>query len=140
MDFRNIRDYLLPVEGDPRFAAYLRRSSQMGLHIIGAVEIAAPLLLHGGRLVMAPETITAIRLWQAAAMMLTGALTLGLASTRWAHRRARLLAGLSAWVAPTLLTWTALWKAGGNQGPDDYTLSGMTLAILTAAAPVPVLP
>ena len=140
MDFRRIREYLLPGEGDPRFAGYLGRVSHTGLEIVGAVEIAAPMLMNAGRWAVAPETATPVRLWQAAAMMLTGVLTLILARARWAHRHARWLAALSAWMAPTVLTWTALWRNAPDHGLDDYTLAGLTLVVVTAAATVPFLP
>jgi len=141
MQFQAIRGVLLPAaESDLRFSEYLHRSSHLGLEIVGAVEVAAPLLMYAGRLAVAPETINAVRMWQAAAMMLTGLVTLVLARTEWAHHHARWLAAVSAWIAPTLLTWTAMSRAGANPGPDDYTLAGMTLVVLTAAATVPFLP
>jgi signal transduction histidine kinase len=141
MDFQSIRDFLLPgQEGDPRFEEYLRRSNHVGLEIVGAVEIAAPLLMYAGRLAVAPETLNVVRLWQAAAMMLTGVVTLFVAATAWARRYGRGLAILSAWVAPTLLTWTALARGGVNRGPDDYALAAVTLVVLTAAATTVMLP
>jgi len=66
--------------------------------------------------------------------------TLFVAATSWARRYGRGLAILSAWLAPTLLTWTALAKGGANHGPDDYALAAVTLVVLTAAATTPMLP
>jgi signal transduction histidine kinase len=141
MDLQRIRDFLLPGPlSDPRFDEYVRRSSHLGLEVVGAVEIAAPLLMYAGRLAVAPESIDTFRLWQASVMILTGFVTLALSVTSWARRHARVLAILSAWVAPTLLTWSALVRGGGNADPDDYTLAAVTLVVLTAAATVPLLP
>ena len=125
-------------EQDPHFTEYLARLSHGGLQLLGAVEIAVPVLLQVGRMAVSPEPTSVARLLQTAAMLLVGILTLLISATGWSHRHARLLAAISAWLAPALLTATSLWKPAGDLGTDDYVLSGIILVVLTAVATVPL--
>ena len=135
MDLRQIRDQLLPSpERDPKFRDHLRRLSFGGLQTVAAVEIAVPLLMQVGRMAVSPESISGARLWQTAAMIVVGAMTLALSTLAFSRRRARLLAALSGWTAATLLTWTAIWKPAEYLGVDDYIVTGITIVVLTVVA------
>lgn len=141
MDTRQIRDHLLPSpERDPKFRDHLRRLSYGGLQTVAAAEIAVPVLMQVGRMTVSPESISGARLWQTAAMILVGAITLALSTLGWSKRRARLLAALSGWTASTLLTWTAIWKPAEYLGTDDYIVTGITIVVLTVVATVPFRP
>jgi signal transduction histidine kinase len=141
MDFRQIRDELLPgPERDEKFREYLRRLSFGGLQTVAAVEIAVPVLMQAGRMAVSPESITAERLWQTAAMILVGGVTLGFSLLEWSRRHARLLAALSAFTAAVVLVWAAIWKPAELVSSDDYILTGITLVVLTAVATVPLRP
>jgi signal transduction histidine kinase len=127
-------------ECDPKFANYLSRLSHAGLQMLGAVEIVVPVLLQVGRMAVTPESVSIARLWQTAAMLLVGVITLLLSASQWSRGHARFLAVLSAWFASALLTWTALWKPAAMFGTDDYVLSAIIVVVLTAIATVPVRP
>ena len=107
---------------------------------MGAVEIAAPLLAQAGRMTMAIESTSAARIWQMAAMVTIGGLTLAVSRLEASRCRARMLALLSAWLAPALLAATTIWKPTESLTTDDYVLTGITLVVLTAVASVPMLP
>jgi signal transduction histidine kinase len=107
---------------------------------VGLVEIAAPLLMQFARMTVAGEEAAGARVWQTAAMVLAGAITLALSAMPWSRQHARLLAGFSAWIAPTVLIWASLWKPSGFLGEDDYIPAAITLVVLAAVATVPLLP
>jgi signal transduction histidine kinase len=142
MDIRSIYENLLPeTESDPKFQEHLRRLSSNGLEMLAIAEMAVPLFLLGGRMVLTPESAyEAGRLWQAFAMIAVGALTLAVSRTAWASRNARFVACFSAWAAPTALLAISLWKPAAFLSTDDYIITGISLIVITAAATVPLLP
>ena len=137
-----ILDYLTPhSEADPKFREYLRSLGEPGLRMLAVVEMAIPLFMLGGRAALMPSTaMDPGRWWQAATVVAAGLLTLALSRTRLCRQRPRLLAGISAFIAPTALMWMALWKPSGYLGTDDYILTGISLVVLTAVATMPLLP
>ncbi len=141
MDFQRIRQRLLPgLDVNPKFEEHARNLGHPGLRTIGAVEIATPLLMLAGRLAMRGGRVDTAVLWQEAAMIAAGAATLLVAATRWSRRHARPIAVVSAWLAPTLLIWAAIWRATTPASTDDYILTAITLVTLTTVASVPLLP
>src|SRR5437764_8738325 len=112
MNFKSIVQDLLPAtESDPKFRDHLSRLSCNGLKTLAVAEIAVPLFLLGGHMALTPgRALETGRLLQAAAMIAVGALTLALSRTRWSTPRARLVALVSAWTAPSALRAVSLWK------------------------------
>ena len=119
---------------------HLRGLSHPGSQTVGVVEIAASVLMLAGGVAVTPGPVGASMLWQAGAMMGVGSATLLLALTRWSRPHARLLAIVSAWTAPTLLTWAALWRPPASLGSNDYILTAITVVVLTVVTSVPLLP
>ena len=68
-------------------------------------------------------------------MAAAGVLTLALSRLSWGRRHPRLLAALAVWLAPALLMLT-----GGSPGANDFTITAVTLVVLTAVAIIPLLP
>src|SRR3954447_21115914 len=125
------RDHLLPKhERDPHFREHLTRLSVSGLQTLGIVVIAAALLLHVGRLAAG-----AARWPETAAMASAGVLTLAFSRLSWPRRHPRLVAAAAVWLAPALLM-----LVGGSPGSSDFTITAVTLVVLTAVAIMPLLP
>src|SRR5690349_16038829 len=141
MNADQIRQSLLPrAERDPRFREYVRRLSYPGLQTVAAIEIAVPILMQFGRLAMDTGSPALSTLSQSAAMMAVGLLTLGVSFLRFSRRHARLLAALSAWLAASLLTASAMWGSVPVLTTSDYVITGITIVVLTAVATVPFQP
>lgn len=142
MNIRSLAGQLLPeTESDPKFRDHLRRLSVSGMEMLALAEIAIPLFLMGGRMVLTPATAYEPgRLWQACTVIAVGILTLAFTRLPLAKRRARLLAGISAWAAPTALLGISLWKPPAFLSTDDYIIAGISLVVITAAATIPLLP
>lgn len=142
LSFQELLDYLAPrSERDPKFKEYLRSLGQPGLRMLAIVEIAIPMFMMGGRAALMPgSALDPGRLWQTAAAVAVGLLTLAISAAPVSRRYPRLLACVSAFVAPTALMWMALWRPSGYLGTDDYVLTGISLVVLTAVATMPLLP
>jgi len=142
MNLRLIYERLLPcIECDEQFRQYLARISHPGLEMLAAVEIGAPLLLQLGRVTVSrAEVFAPAGLWHMVAMIGTGLATLAVARTPWSKRHARLLAGVSAWLAAAVLAWFGLRGTADVRSSDDYILAGITLVALTAVTTIPLLP
>ena len=142
MTVQDIRKHLLPkTETDPQFREHIQRLSASGLEMLAMAEMAVPLFLLGGRMVLTPESAYEPgRLWQAFAMIAIGVLTLAASRWGWALRNGRLLAALSAWAAPAALLAVSLWKPAAFLSTDDYIITGISLIVITAAAVVPLRP
>jgi signal transduction histidine kinase len=125
MIFQRTLDHLLPrCESDPKFREFLVRLGVSGLDTLGIVEIAAALVQYFAR--------GAGHLPQTGAMIAAGLLTLGAARVPSVRRYPRLIAALSALLAPSMLTLRG--------GADEYTLTAVLLVFVTAVASVPLLP
>jgi len=141
MTLATVRAHLLPTtEADPKFREYLARLSAPGVQTMATVEIVAALLLLFGRLAAGDPSAGVVRLWQTAALIAAGALTLAIGAIPWSDRRPRLTALFSAWMACALLHITSVWKQAGPAGTEDYILTAVTLVVLTAVVAVPLLP
>jgi len=143
LKLREILERLMPKaeRRDPRFRDYLRSQGRPGLRMLAIVEMAIPVFMLGGRAALMPGTaIDPGRWWQAGAAVGVGLATLALSGLPWSGRHPRLLAAISAFVAPAALMWMALLKPSGYLGTDDYVLTGISLVLLTAVATMPLLP
>src|SRR5690242_1813204 len=122
MNLRRSIDHLFPrCESDPKLHEYLDRLGTSGLLTLGTVEMAAALVQYFAR----GDSAWLLR---SGAMAMAGALTL--AATR-VGRRSRLLAWLSALLAPAALI---------ARGADDYAMTAVMMVVITAVASVPFLP
>jgi signal transduction histidine kinase len=131
MDLQRARDHLLPKhERDPQFREYLTRLSAAGLQTLGIVLIAAALLLYVGRLAAGQA-----RWSETEAMAAAGVLTLAVSRLSWGRRHPRLLAVMAVWLAPALLM-----LPGESPAANDFTITAITLVVLTAVAIIPLLP
>ncbi|MFB3827034.1 MAG: sensor histidine kinase [Bryobacteraceae bacterium] len=142
MDFSRVRQCLLPPpERDPRFRTEVAKASLSGLKVLGAVEIAVPILiLLAHWLVHSDPAVFRDSLDLTAALAGTGLLTSLAARIRWVAARARAAALFSAWLAAALLIWASLLLARAFYGADDYIPAGVTLVMLTVVASVPARP
>lgn len=142
LNWEEIFDHLLPgAECDPKFQEYLRAQGEPGLRMLAIAEMAIPVFMLGGRAALMPAAaLDRGRWWQAAAAIAVGLLTLALSPLPWSKRHPRLLAGISAFVAPAALMWMALWKPSGFLATDDFIVTGISLVVLTAVAIMPLLP
>ena len=142
IDLREIRARLLPeTERDPKFREHIRRASLSGLETLAIAEMAVPLFLMGARMALSGRAAYEPgRLWQLAAMIAAGVLTLAVSHAHWARPHGRLVAGLSAWAFAAALLGISLWKPAAYLGTDDYIITGIALILLTAAATLPLLP
>ncbi len=141
MKLHELRHQLLPArEQDPKFDAYVRGLSHSGLQTVGAVEIAAPLLMLIGRAAITGGAINASMLWQGAAMISVGLTTLLIARTGWHLRHPSVWAWVSAWLAPSALICVAIMLSRAVPEVDDFIPIAAALIILTAVTSVPLLP
>jgi two-component system NtrC family sensor kinase len=131
MDFQTTRNYLLPrCECDVKLREYLIRLSASGLRTLAVVEIAAAMLLHFGRMAAG-----AARWPQTLSLVGVGVLTLAMAKLPAGRRFPRLMCALSVWLGAALLM-----LPGESPAADDYTITAITLVLVTAVATVPLLP
>lgn len=127
MDFQRTLNHLLPkCESDPKFRDYLARLGASGLQTLAFIEIAAATVQYFGRTVNRSG-----RLLESAAMAAVGVLTLAATRVPWAQRHPRLVGAISAWLGPALLM---------AAGADDYTMTAVTLVLVTSVATIPFLP
>ena len=141
MRLSTIRAHLLPrIDKDPKFRDYLSRLSAPGLQTMATVEIVAALLLLFGRLAMGDPSAGVARLWQTAALVAAGGLTLASGLLPGSSRYPRFSAAFSAWLACAMVYAVTVWRAGGSAGTEDYILTAVTLVIMTAVVVLPMLP
>jgi len=106
-----VRRYLLPreAEQDPGFRDYILDLSHRGLRLIAWIEIIFPVLMVPAQsFVTAEPASRRLLMSRLIALLLLGALTLGLSRTSWSRRWGRILAVTSGWISATILVCTAL--------------------------------
>lgn len=137
-----IREYLAPpAEREEVFRQEVRRLSASGLKILGAVEIAVPILTFLVHFLVHPEqAVQAGHLWQSLALVAVGTVTLLAARTGWALARARSVALASAVAGAAVLIWTSLAVAQQFYESSEYIPTGVTVIVLTMVAAVPLRP
>jgi len=142
MDFSRVwRSLLPPPEEDERFRGDMAKLSLSGMKILGAVEIAVPILTFFAHWVVHSDA-AAIRdsLDHTAALVAVGGATTLAARTGFGARHARPLALLSAWLGAAALIWTSMLMAHEFYGVDDYIPAGVTLLMLVVVAAIPARP
>ena len=138
MNIADISGRLLPSEHDPKLREFITRISYPGLKTLCTVEFAAPFLMLVGRLAANPVWAGALeRFWQTAGMALVGLLTFVASRSSVGRRHARLVSGVSVWLASLLLIAAEIWTGKSNFAADEYILAGIALVVFTAAATVP---
>src|SRR5882672_9586537 len=101
-------------EREDAFHSEVLRLSHLGLRAIGAIQIVTAVLMLAAQLLIeiplrAREHVSVSgRVWEAVMMIAAGVVTLLVARARWSYAHARLLVGLSAWLATALLTVSSL--------------------------------
>ncbi len=133
-------------ERDEAFHSEVLRLSHLGLRALGAIQIVtAVVMLAAQTLIEIPlrgrEHISIYgRLWEAALLIAAGMATLAVARTRWSHKRARALVGLSAGFAASLLIVSSLLLTPHASGGDEYIPVEITTVMLVAITATPLLP
>ena len=79
-------------------------------------------------------------MWEAVLMIAAGLATLAVARARWSYTRARLLVGLSAWLATALLIVSSLILTPHASGDDEYIPVEITTVMLVAITATPLRP
>ncbi len=133
-------------EREEAFHSEVLRLSQLGLRAIGAIQIVTAVLMLAAQLLIEiplrgrEHVSISGRLWEAVLMIATGLATLAVARTRWSYERARLLVGLSAWLAAALLIVSSLILTPHASGDDEYIPVEITTVMLVAITAVPLRP
>lgn len=143
MTLETIRELLLPgaMERDEGFRQEIFRSSHASLKLVGAAEIAYPIVLLLDRLLLGsggPAGATVI--WQAAASVTIGAATLAISRLGWSYERSRFLAWFSCWLLALALVFSPLLWASRLETGDHSVLIHATLVMLLAAGAIPLRP
>lgn len=138
-----MRQHLAPAasERDEGFHGEVLKLSHLSLRLIGGLELAVPLLMWLAGLAVIPVPEKTEKMYvPSVALALLGALTLGVALTKWSRAHARLLAAVSIWLSAAVLDWSALLLASEVAWVDHYMLGYITLVMLGAVAAIPLQP
>jgi signal transduction histidine kinase len=143
MTFQTIRELVLPgaMEQDEGFRQEIFRNSHAGLKLVGAAQLAYPIvLLLAWLFLRSSGPAGTAMIWQAAASVTIGTVTLALARAGWSYQHSRLLAWLSCWLLGLVLIWCPLILAASGGTTEHAVAIHTTLVMLLAAAAIPFRP
>ncbi|HXV61429.1 MAG TPA: HAMP domain-containing sensor histidine kinase [Vicinamibacteria bacterium] len=139
--------YLFPTieEKEPRFRAEVARLSLLGLRVIGAICIGAPLAMLTMGLLWLPSYPGITGLWADLLFIAMGSLLVGLSFVPSLQAHARGLGVLSGFLSATLQTVGMQASADFHQAtlhttPDQHFPFTMTLVLLVGLAALPMKP
>ena len=143
MALKTIRELLLlgKAEQDEGFRQELFRTSHASLKLVGAAELAYPIVLLLAWLFLGSSGPAGSAVaWQAAAAVTLGAATLGIARAGWSYQHSRLLAWLSCWLLALVLVWCPLILGARGDVSEHSVVIHTTLVMLLAVAAIPLRP
>jgi two-component system NtrC family sensor kinase len=148
MEWSRIWKRLTPgdAESETAFHSEVLRLSHLGLRALGATQIVTSVLMLAAQWLIeiplrAREHVSISgRLQEAVLMITAGVVTLAVARARWSYARARLLVGLSAWLAASLLIVSSLILTPHASGDDEYIPVEIAMVLLVAITSTPLRP
>ncbi len=138
-----VRRYLLPgaAEDDPEFLLEIQRLSNLGLRVVGGVEVAVAAFLAVARTLVNPDPSTLqLRLAQTSAVIFLGFVSLGLSRVGALRRFSRAIAICSGLTVAGILIWFSLLMTVYNASADDFVPGQLALIMLVAVAALPMRP
>ena len=128
-------------ELDAGFSAEVRRTSELSLRAVGALEIAVPLLMAAVRLSIVPISITSLSTAVPNFVFaLLGAITLGAAWTSIGRKWPRPVVATSVWLSVAIMIWSAILVAPQLEWVEHHIVGYIVLVMFGCASAVPFKP